>query len=616
MANNNLTLSSLDFDTLKENFKTFLQTQSVFRDYNFDASNINVLLDVMSYNSYLNAFYLNMVASEMFLDSAQKYDSVVSHAKELNYVPRSARSAAAEVSFDLEVTGISGQLTIPKGTKFSGTNSNGSYTFTTDEVNTYTSSNNTFKVANLSIYDGSYFSDSFVVDYNIENQLFLISNKNVDTNSLTVTVSENNGATVTTFAKADTLFGLNDASDIYFLQGAHNGLYEVVFGDGLFGRKPLNTSVITVNYRVCSGSDSIGINEFDLDNDLGPINGGSVSPGNILVVSESNSGANQESIDSIRFAAPRYFATQQRAVASDDYSSLILTNFGGEISDVIVYGGETIEPKLYGRVIVSLKPASGTVAPSYIKNRITNYLQDFIALPNRVLISDPDYLYCSVLTQVQYDKNTTSKTASELKSIVLNSVIDYSQENLEKFGNDLRYSRIVTKVDSSDSSITSNDTDLRIIKRVSPLIDYSTTFTIDIGNEIYSDNINYTSISAHKNLHNNEYDMHSEHAAIISSRFTYNATDGTIYDLCFLEDDGEGAVYVFTETNEGLAPVEEVGTIDYVEGICQITLNINNYGPYVSVYFRPKYKDVIAQQNKIIIIDPNDVNVVITETAR
>ena len=186
MANSSLTLSSIDFDTLKQNFKTFLQTQSIFRDYDFDASNINVLLDVMSYNSYLNAFYLNMVASEMFLDSAQKYDSIVSHAKELNYVPRSAKSSAAEISFNLETTGLSGRLSIPKGTKFTGTNANGSYTFTTDELNTYTSSNNTFQVANLTILDGTYFKDSFVVGYNIENQLYLLTNKNIDTSSLHV----------------------------------------------------------------------------------------------------------------------------------------------------------------------------------------------------------------------------------------------------------------------------------------------------------------------------------------------------------------------------------------------------------------------------------------------
>lgn len=614
MANSSLTLSSLDFDTLKQNFKQYLSTQSVFRDYDFDASNINVLLDVMSYNSYLNSFYLNMVAAEMFLDSAQKYDSVVSHAKELNYVPRSAKSAAAEISFALETTGLSGQITVPKGTKFTGINANGSFTFTTDEVNTYTSSNNIFNVANLTIYEGSYFKDSFVVDYNIENQLYLLSNKNIDTSSLTITVTENNGATVTTFTRADTLFGLDSTSNIFFLQGAHNTLYEVVFGDGLFGRKPLNGAVVTAEYRVCSGTDAIGVTLFDLDNDLGPVNGGSVNANGIITVSASNSGANQESIESIRFASPRYFATQQRAIATDDYSSLILANFGGEISDVIVYGGETVEPKLYGRVIVSIKPASGQVAPNYLKNKITTYLVDYIALPNRILISDPDYLYCSVLTEVQYDKTITNKTVSEINTIVLNAVVNYSNDNLEKFGNDLRYSRLVTKIDASDSSITSNDTDLRIVKRISPLIDYSTSYTIDIGNPIYTDNINYSDVANHKALHNTDFELHSQHAAVISSRFTYNVSDTVSYDLCFIEDDGEGNLLVFNETTEALVPVGEAGTVDYDTGICNIkNLNVDNYGAYISIYFRPRDKDILSQKNKIIIIDPTDVNILVVE---
>jgi hypothetical protein len=220
MANSSLTLSSIDFDTLKENFKEFLKTQSVFKDYDFDGSNINVLLDVMSYNSFLNAFYLNMVASEMFLDSAQKYDSVISHAKELNYVPRSARSSASEVEITLNTIGINGKLTIPKGAKFTGFNSNGNFTFTTDEPKVYVSGNSTFTVSNLQIYEGDYFNDSYIIDYDIENQQFLISNKDIDTNSLTVNVVENNGATNTAFNRSDTLFGLNDKSNVFFLQGS------------------------------------------------------------------------------------------------------------------------------------------------------------------------------------------------------------------------------------------------------------------------------------------------------------------------------------------------------------------------------------------------------------
>jgi hypothetical protein len=615
MANNLLTLSSIDFDTLKQNFKEFLSTQSVFKDYDFDGSNINVLLDVMSYNSFLNAFYLNMVASEMFLDSAQKYDSVISHAKELNYVPRSARSSAAEVNLVIDTIGMNGKLTMPKGTRFTGFNSNGSFTFTTDEAKVFVSTNSTFTVANLQIYEGDYFNDSYIVDYSIENQLYLVSNKNVDTNSLTINVVENNGATNTSFTKAETLFGLNDKSNVYFLQGAQNGQYEITFGDNLFGRKPVNGAVVNISYRVASGIVSDGVSEFIMSDDLGPINSGTANVSSLSLVSASSSGAAQETIDSVRFAAPRYFATQQRAVSSDDYTALILNNFGGEISDVVVYGGQEVEPKLYGRVIVSLKPASGTIAPNYIKNEITNYLQEYIAIPNRILISDPDYTFCSVFSQVQYNKNVTTKTSEEIKLAALTAITEYSRNNLEKFGNDLRYSRLVSNIDNADSSIISNDTELRIIKRINPNFNQKTTYNITVGNVLYYDSTIYSNNEQHKLLHDSEIDSRTTHATLISSRFTYNATDGKVYELAFFEDDAQGNVVLFAPSEDEIFPVETVGAINYVTG--EVTLNninVANYTNYISLYFRSRFKDIAASQNKIIVIDPSDVSVSIVET--
>ena len=616
MANSSLVLSSVDFDTLKQNFKTFLSTQSVFKDYNFDGSNINVLLDVMAYNSYLNAFYLNMVASEQFLDSAQKYDSVISHAKELNYLPRSTRSSVTDLTVVFETTGLFGKMTIPKGAKFTGTNSNGTFTFTTDELSTYVSSNNTFAISNLMIYEGIYFKDTYIIDYDLENQQFLINNKNVDIDSITLTVVENNGANSSVYNRVETLFGLDSESEVYFLQGAQNQKYEVVFGDGLFGKRPQNGAVLSIDYRISLGTDSDGITSFTFDDDLSLINGGFVGINSITVNYPSNSGANQESIDSIKFSAPRYFATQQRAVSSDDYSSLILNNFGGEISDVIVYGGETVEPKLYGRVIVSIKPTSGTIAPNYIKERIENYLLDYIALPNRIVISDPDYIYCSVKSKVQYDKTITGKTNSEIKSAALTAIINYSTNNLEKFGNDLRYSRLVTDIDNSDQGITSNDTDLRIIKRISPKLNFTTSFELEFNNVIYYDNTIYNSGIEHAALHDSELDMHIDHASIFSTFFTYNAKDGNTYNFCFFEDK-DSIVNVYTIVGEEIILVEEVGTVDYLNGkVILNDINIASYDNYVSIYARPRDKDILSSKNKIVLIDSNDVNISVTETRR
>ena len=614
MANSSVVLSTLDFDSLKANLKQYMQTQSVFRDYNFEASNINVLLDVLSYNSYLNAFYLNMIASEMFLDSAQNYDSVVSHAKELNYLPRSTRSSSAEITLTVNSSNFNGQMTVPKGTRFTGVNSNGSYTFTTDESTTVTSGNNTYTVANLQIFEGNYFNDSYIMNYNIETQQFLLTNQGADIDSLTVTVIENAGANTTTFTKVSNLFGLNANSNVYFIEPAQNGLYEVVFGDSLFGRKPLNGAVINMEYRVSNGLEADGIGKFAISTDIGPTNGGSVDSSSVSVVANSAGGAGQEDIESVRFSAPRYFATQQRAVTTDDYASLVLTNFPEQISDVNVYGGQDVEPKKYGRVIVSVKPTNGTIAPQYVKNDITKYLQDFIALPNRVEIADPEYFYCSIISNVQYDENTTTKTSSELKTLILNTISSYSTNNLEKFDNDLRYSKLVTTIDNSDTSIVSNETDLRMVKRITPNLNESTTYNIKTNNPVYFTSTTYIANTDHTALHSDAFDLHSEHTSVLSSNFTYNSTDGKSYPLSFIEDDQAGNLRVFSPVGTELIVTDQIGSVNYVTG--EITINnlsVADYTNYISIYVRTDTRDLIAKQNSILIIDPDDVKITMLE---
>jgi len=613
MANSSLTLSSLDFDTLKNNLKKFLSSQDIFKDYNFEGSNINVLLDVLSYNSYLNSFYLNMIASEMFLDSAQKYDSIVSHAKELNYVPRSASHSVADISFTLETKDLNNKLTIPKGTKFYGTNSNGTFNFVTEQISTYVSVNDTFSVANLLIKEGSYFQDSYIMNYDLENQRFLISNKNIDISSISVNVSENYGANVTEFQKVNTLYNLDTFSNVYFIQAAENNLYEITFGDGLFGRRPLNEALITVKYIITNGSDGNGVKAFSLSDDLGFLNGGTANPSTITVNRESQGGANQESIESVRFTAPRYFATQQRAVSSDDYASLVLANFGGEIGDVAVYGGETTEPKKYGRVIICLKPSSGVIAPNYVKNKVVNYLRDYIVIPNRVLISDPEYMYIWMNSIVEYNIYKTDKSPKDIQSIVINTITDFSENNLEKFNKDLRYSRLVADIDNCDISISSNQSDIRVIKRIAPKMKYPSTYLLDINNPI---DVSGDVIDNQDLLINPTYEGRFDVANIISSRFDYITSKGDTYSICYIEDDGEGVLSVYSIINSILSKIEDVGTVDYKKGILKINnIRVFNFERYISIYCKTIGKDVLANKTKIIIIDPVDLNINVRETS-
>lgn len=601
MANSSLVLSSLDFDTLKQNFKNFLTSQSVFKDYNFDASNMSVLLDVMSYNSYLNSFYLNMVASEMFLDTAQKLDSVVSHAKELNYIPRSSRSSEASISFTISTTGINSPFSIPKGTRFSGSNSNGIFTFTTSENYAYTSPNSTFTVANLVVYEGTYFQDTYIIDYNNETQKFTMSNQNIDLDSLTVTVTENGSNTI--FNKVSTLFNVDSTSNVYFIQATQNNQYELLFGDGLFGRVPVNGSVVQLNYRITNGTDADGVTSFICDQDLGVINNGNALVSSITVVANSSSSANAEGIESIRFAAPRYFATQQRAVASDDYSSLVLSEFGGQVSDVNVYGGETLEPKQYGRVVVAVKPSSGVVAPDYLKSEISAYLKNYIALPNRVIISDPDYIYCGINTTVQYDSSLTLNTQTSVQSIITNNIKTFSSTYLEKFANDFRYSKFVAMIDSSEPSIVSNDTSIEVIKRISPLINYPTSYTLYFTNPADIEPTNPL-------IGYNPYTTFSDEPAITSSSFTY-VLNGVNYPSSYIRDDNTGNLVVYTDIN-GIFTIlnPAAGTIDYNKGVLNLTnFTTSYYQNYISIYMSPLNKDILAATSEIILIDLNDVTV-------
>jgi hypothetical protein len=596
-TNSTLQLTSLDFDTLNENFKTFLKAQSTFNDYNFEGSNIKVLLDVMAYNTYLNSFYLNMVSSEMFLDSAQKLDSVVSHAKELNYTPQSSTSAKAILNLTFDTTGLNGSLVIPKGTIFTGTNSNGNFSFTTDSLTTYISTNNTFSVSNLTINEGVYLKDSYIVDYNVENQQYLISNANCDISSAVVTVYETSQSNGSVYTKQATLFGLDNQSNVYFMQAAQNGQYEVVFGDGYFGRKPPNASTVTIDYRVSKGILAEGVSSFSLSDNLGDFNKGTVTVSGIDIIQSAAGGSVQESIEDIRFRAPRYFATQQRAVSTDDYSALVLSEFGGEITDVNVYGGQDLEPKQYGRVVVCVKPNGSTITPNYLKNKITNYLSNYIALPNRVIISDPDYFYIAVDTIVQYTSSSTTKTQNEVKSLVTSGIINFSKTNLEKFQSDFRLSRLTTAIDNIESSITSNDTHVRLLKKITPNLNTVSSFDIKFNNQPNYDGLN---------------------KVLTSTSFTYvDDASGVNYSSSYITDDVKGNLIVYTFINNVYTVLNEnIGTIDYKTGRVIISkLKTSYYDENINIYMTQD-GDVYANQSMVLLIDPSNINVTMLETIR
>ena len=605
MANSSLNISSLDFDTLKQNFKTYLQNQSVLKDYDFEGSNINVLLDVMTYNSYLNSFYLNMVASEMFLDSSQKYDSVASHSKELNYLPISNRSSVAFLDLTFETTGIDGPLTIPKGTRFSGSNSNDSFEFVTNEVNIITSANDTYSISNVEVLEGSFFQDSFIYDSTDETQVLRLSNENIDVNTLTITVIENNGANTYNYTRAENLLGINKNSQVFFLQPSDNNRYEIVFGNDIFGRKPQNFATIEADYIVNNGKDSNGISDISLVDDLGPINSGEVTTVTSTVVTNSADGAYQETIDDVKFRAPRFFATQQRAVASNDYSALVLARFGGALSDVNVYGGQEVEPKQYGKVLLSLKPASGTIAPDFIKNDVLNYLLDYIALPNRVVFVDPDFFYIHVISTVQLNTVTSLKSVSDIDALVTQDILDFGTNTLSKFDNDFRYSKFVTSIDAVDENITSNDTQVRLLSRQTPKVNEKVSFVINYNNELEARRTLCTGF------------IHPS-VVLTTTQFTFLDDDDNETEFAQIRDDGNGNLEVYKEISGQLVTIKSnIGSINYSTGKVEVdNIKIKGYDQYISFLVNTKNKDVISSQNMILLIDNSNVNVNVIETVK
>jgi len=578
MANSSLVLSSLDFDTQKQNFINYLSSQSVFRDYDFEGSNINTLIDVMTYNTYLNAFYLNMIGSEMHLDSAQKMDSVISRAKELNYLPRSNRSSKAVISFTIETTGVTNPMVISKGTVFSGVNSNNSFTFVTDSATSYLSTNTTYSVSNLEIYEGSYVQESYIVDYNIEDQRFILSNPTIDTNSIEIIVQENNANSIYTFASD--LFGLSSNSEVYFLQGFESGTYEIVFGDNVFGKNPKSGAVIYANYRITSGSDGNGISAFNLDSDIGDDNGGYAVPNTIEVITPAISGANAEGINSIKFNAPRHFQTQGRCVTQNDYITTILQNFP-EVKYVNVFGGEVSNASVeFGTVYIASSTYSGTPLTDNRKKDVESFIDGLTSIGIRTKVIDPEYLSLQLGSTIHVNFNNTASTSTTITSKAIEAVKTYNSNNLQNFNTAFRMSKLEQSINESDDGILSNETTVQMYKSFTPPTTLTFAITCNFENAI-------------------------ESGTIVSSEYVTGGKTYVLTDYIEGIDAGSGKIYqVERSTNLASSSYTEVGTVDYVSGLINIIpLIFFSIGAGLKIYATPVNKDVYCRKNTIIAID-------------
>lgn len=602
MANNSISLVDLDFDTLKQNLKTYLKAQPQFADYDFDGSNMSVLLDIMTYNTHLNAFYMNMVASEMFLDSAQLRNSVISKAKELNYVPRSAKSSEAEITVSFPQSGLS-VFSIPFGTKFTGKSSNGTYTFTTDRSYVLYPSGNRF-AGNVAIYEGDYFSDAFVYDTSIEAQRFIMSNENIDTDSLSVLVSENDGQTNTYFNRADNLYGLNSNSAVYFLQATEDTRYEVVFGDGVLGRKPNNSALVYATYRVCAGSDADGSTNFTLDDNLGPVNGINAINANITVLNPGSGGAAAETIESIRFNAPRHYQTLDRAVTMGDYKNLVLNNFT-EVKAVNVYGGESVQGSVqFGRVFVVPVTFSGAPLSVIEKDNIEAFLLDKCTMGITPVVTDPDYLYLIVTTKVKYDSASTINTPADIAGLVSEAINTYDTDSLTNFDIEFQSSRLEAAINGADPSITSNET--TVVMRKSVQVELNTESFIDVD---YRNPIVPGSFSSTKFISGNRTYQYTDYNDTNNTLTVRQVSDGKVEI-----SNSSTNIYLKDVTLPGYESYSVAGTIDYKTGVISLNkIEINGFVDSSSVefYAAPLNLDIMAVDNDLIQIDMENLNIAV-----
>jgi len=475
-----LKITELDFDSIKSNLKAFMASQAEFSDYNFEGSGLSVLLDVLAYNTHYMGYYMNMVSNEMFIDTAQLRESVVSHAKLLGYTPRSrvASQATINISFQEVSGGSNSAMTLPKFTKFTSTPKDGTaYTFVSVEQRVITKNEDgAFVFENVQIKEGN--PVSYVFSYNSQTnakQVFVLPDVGVDTSTLTVQVQKSvNNFSLETFELAQDSTSVISSAPVYYLEENRLGRYQISFGDGILGKALENGNIVIVSYVVTSGNPANGIRIFTLSDN--PMAGAAVS---IELVTESSSGIAAETTDQIKFTAPKSFIAQNRAVTKNDYIALINRNYP-YFDSVAVWGGEENVPPVYGKIFFSCKPRGNyEVTQSEIQHMKDNVLAPISVLTVTPEYVAPDYNYMNFIVDVVYDPRKTTKTAGGIQTAVYSAIVDFSNSYLNTFNNTFKMSKLSRAIDDADPSIENNSVRVVIEKRFRPLINQSKSYKLD-----------------------------------------------------------------------------------------------------------------------------------------
>ena len=587
MANTKLDISELDFDAIKVNLKNFLSKQSEFSDYNFEGSGFAILLDLLAYNTHYLGFNANMLANEMYLDSADIRANIVSLAKMLGYTPTSAKAPVA--SLDIIVNGPVGTtLVMDKGTTFTTSVDGTTYNYITNEEISTSPVDGVFKFSNVSVYEGTATQFRYTVDEQDPDQKFIIPSANADTSTLKVKVQTSlQDATSTTFTQVTGLTKLSDESAIYFLNETETGKFQVTFGDGVLGRKLQQGNIVILDYIVSNKSLSNGAKTFTPAGTIGGF-----SDIQVTTKSVSQGGSEAETKESIRYNAPLQYTAQDRAVTTSDYEGKVLSIYPNAQS-VSAWGGEDDETPVYGVVKIAIKAASGSTLTTQTKKDIVDKLKEYNVGSITPQIVDPEVTSILLTCNAKFDAASTTKDAETLKSDIITKLTDYNTSTLQKFDSVFRYSKVVKEIDDADVSILSNITTLKIRKSFAPTLNSSLKYNVYFRNALYNPHTGHNSTMG---------------GILSSTGFKVNGSDLEQ----FLDDDGNGnirryylsgATRVYTNSTQG--------TIDYSTGAItinslQVTTISNIRGSASSVIeltVQPSSNDIVPVRDQILEID-------------
>ena len=588
-----LNIAELDFDSIKNNLKDYFASQAEFTDHDFGGSAISVMLDILAYNTYYNAYYVNMLASESFLDSAQLRDSVVSKASMLGYTPQSSIGAKANVSITVTPADAPATITIDKDTQFTSTVNGTSYVFCTADSTTITPVDGVYTASGVTLTQGIPLTFRYTANTSNTEQKFLLPNANTDMDTLTVTIQESASDTNTSvYTKATDITTINSTSNVYFVNEHTNGQYRVQFGDGTLGRKPTTGNIVLLKALVSEGADVNGANTFSASGTVG-----GYSTVSVAVTNAAAGGSDRETVESIKFNAPKTYETQNRAVTTDDYKKIVEGNVSG-LDSVSVWGGQDHSTPTFGKVYISAKPTGATSLSAAqitsIKDAVSSY--NMVAITPEVV--DPDIVELIFNTTVKYDSRLTTLSSGAVAESVIDTMQTYKTNNLLKFGSIFRYSALSTDIDNTESSIISNLTTITAKKGIAPSTTTADSYTISFNNAIYNPSTTYE-------------------GAVTSSAFAYTDSTGTAYSTCYLDDkDGVFRIFYLSGADKIILK-ETAGTVTYSNGYISITsFKPDSFdGSTIDFTITPAANDLVPVRNQIFEIANTNITITMQDDA-